>query len=209
MPKRHYALALACYLAIPPVLIGGVVLSLLIDPEMARSHADYARDYRLLEMVRTGALAATAGLTLVLWLSTCYLVLRARQRSPGWLALAAGGPFGFIGIAMLADRSPAAADDPYQHFVGRLKPYGRLALEAALFVAACLLTFGSMVLLRELMIAYESFTTGTPVASIVERQTASSGMMAFGEGLEMLYLLVIFYLLWPIVFGLAGKVLKR
>ena len=73
MPKRHYVLALACYLSMPPVLIAGGGLFRLIDPEMARSHADYVRDYRLLELARLGALMAAAGLVLVLWASTCYL----------------------------------------------------------------------------------------------------------------------------------------
>jgi hypothetical protein len=36
MPKRHYVVALACYLLIPVVLIAGARLFLLIDPEMAR-----------------------------------------------------------------------------------------------------------------------------------------------------------------------------
>ena len=35
MPKRHYVMALACYLAIPAVVIAGAGLSRLIDPEMA------------------------------------------------------------------------------------------------------------------------------------------------------------------------------
>ena len=66
MPKRHYVMALACYLSIPAVLIAGAGLFRLIDPELARSHADYVRDYRLLELARQGALIAAAGLALVL-----------------------------------------------------------------------------------------------------------------------------------------------
>ena len=73
MPKRHYVLALACYLSIPVVLIAGAGLFRLIDPEMARSHADYVRDYRLLELARLGAMMVASGAALVLWASTCYL----------------------------------------------------------------------------------------------------------------------------------------
>ena len=69
MPKRQYILAIICYLLIPVILIAGAGLFRLIDPEMARGHADYVRDYRLLEMVRLGALMATGGLALVLWSS--------------------------------------------------------------------------------------------------------------------------------------------
>jgi len=70
MPKYRYLLALACYVLIPAVLVAGARLSFLIDPEMARGHADYVRDYRFLELARAGALMAAGGLALVLWLST-------------------------------------------------------------------------------------------------------------------------------------------
>ena len=66
-----------------------------------------------------------------------------------------------------------------------------------------------MVLIHDLMLHYESFTTGTPVATIIEQQNAESGMRAFGEGMEVMYLVVLLYLFWPIGFNLVGKVLKR
>src|SRR5712691_4677219 len=161
MSKRHYLLALACYLLVPAVLIAGAGLYRLIDPEMARGHADYVRDYRLLELAQRGALMATLGLALILWSSTCYLVLKSRQRSLYWLLLAAAGPFGFVAISMLEDRSPAR-EDLYQRFIRRLKMYWRVPLEIALFVSVWLLAYEAVVLKRELMISYESFMTGTP-----------------------------------------------
>ena len=203
MPNRRYVLAIVCYLAIPAVMLAGAAMTSLIDPEMARSHADYARGFRLLEQAKTAVLAAAAGLMLVLWGATCYLVLKSRRRSLAWLALAAAGPFGFIVIALLTDLSPTP-DDRYQQFIGRLKLCGRIPLEMFVFVAVWLLAYQCVVLLRDLMIVYASFRTGIPVASIVSEQTASSGMYAFGEGLETLYLVPLFYLLWPILFNLAG-----
>jgi hypothetical protein len=203
MPKRLYVLALACYLSIPVVVIGGGRFVVRIDPEMARGHAGYALNFWLLSLVRRGAMMATAGLTLALWLSTCFLALKSRQRSPGWLALAAAGPFGFSAIAMLEDRSPAP-DDRYQRFIGTLKTYWRVPLELALCFSVWTLAYDSMVLKRDLMIRYESFSTGTPVATIIATQNASSGMWAFGEGLEVAYLVALIYLLWPIVFNLAA-----
>ena len=208
MPRRHYVMALACYLAIPAVVIVGAGLSRLIDPEMARASADYTRNYRLLELAARGALMATMGLALVLWASTCYLVLKSRQRSLLWLPLAAAGPFGFMFIAMLADRSPAL-DDRYQQFLRELKLYWRVPLEIAVFILAWILAYQCVVLKRELMISFESFSTGTPVETIIARQNASSGMYAFGEGLEAIYLFTLIYLLWPIFFNLAGKRFKR
>lgn len=208
MPKRHYALAVACYLSIPAVLTAGAVLFGLIDPEMARGHADYVRDYRLLELVRMGALMTTWGLALVLWTSTCYLVLKTRQRSLGWLFLAAAGPFGFIVIAMLEDLSPTPGD-LYRQFIRSLKMYWRVPLEVALFGSVWFLAYESVALKRELMITYESFLTGTPVATIIAEQTASSGMWAFSEALEEIYLVVLIYLLWPIFFNLAGRIFRQ
>jgi hypothetical protein len=208
MPKRHYVMALACYLSIPVVLIASAGLFNLIDPEWARGHADYVRDYRLLELVRQGTLIAAAGLTLALWASTCYLVLESRQRSMGWLSLAAAGPLGFMFIAMLEDRSPAP-NDLYQQFIRKLKLYWRVPFEIALCFSVWCLAFGAVVLKSELMISFESFLTGTPAATIIARRDASSGMWAFAEGLETLYLVTLIYLLWPIFFNLGGHRFKQ
>lgn len=61
---------------------------------------------------------------------------------------------------------------------------------------------------RELMMAIEAFSCGTSVTTIMATQSASSGMWAFVEGLETAYLAVLFYLLWPIAFNLAARLLK-
>ena len=207
MPNR-YVMAVVCYLAIPVVVITGFRLSLLIDPEMARGSADYARNFRLLQQAATGVVMAAAGLALVLWVCTCYLVLKSRQRSTLWLALAAAGPFGFIAITMLADRSPALHDS-YGQFIRKLVLRWRVPLEVVVFVSAWILAFLSVTLKRDLMISYESLSTGTPVETIVARYDASSGMYAFSEALETIYLVTLLYLLWPIAFNLAVRRFKR
>jgi len=204
MPKREYLLALVCYLAIPVVLIAGSALSGLIDPEMARGHAHYVRDYRLLDLVRHGAVLATAGLTLALWVSCCCFVLKSRGRSSVWLALSVGGPLGFAVIAALRDRAPGP-DDFHQRFLGGMKTYWRVPLEIAGFVAVWSLAYALVVLKRNLMISFQSAMTGTPVATIVAQQNASSGMWAFGEMMQEAYLVILIYLLWPVVFNLVGR----
>ena len=155
-------MALVCYLAIPALMIVGVALSRLIGPEMARYSGDYTRNFRLLELAATGALMATTGLALLLWLASSYLVLKSRRRSVLWLALAAAGPFGFMFITMLVDRSPAP-DDLYQQFIGKLKLSWRIPLEIALFVSAWTLAYQCVALKRKLLIRFESFSTGIPV----------------------------------------------
>jgi hypothetical protein len=207
MPKRRYVLALALYLLIPVVLIAGMRLSFLIDPEWARGHADYTRGYRMLEMAQHGVQMAVLGLVLGLWSAVCYLVLRSRQRSLLWLPLAAAGPFGFIAIALLQDRAPAP-EDLYQLFIRKLKMVWRVPLEIAVCVAAWVAAFLSMLLKRDLMIRYESFSTGTPVEAIVARQLESSGMYAFSEGLTVMYFVVLLYLLLPIIVNLAGRLVQ-
>jgi hypothetical protein len=207
MPKRRYAPALVCYLLIPVVLIVGTRLSFLIDPEWARGHADYAFGFWLLQMAQRGVQLATFGLVLGLWLAVCFLALRSRRRSLLWLALAAAGPFGFIAITMLQDHAPAA-EDMYQQFIRKLKMYWRVPLEIAVFVSVWVLAFQAMVLKRDLMISYESFSTGTPVETIIARQNESSGMYAFSEGLEVFFFVVLIYLILPIIFNLVGRLFK-
>ncbi len=208
MPKRHYVQALVCYLLIPVVVIVAGILFRLVDPEIARGHANYVRDYRLLELTRLGVLITMVVAVLALWASTCHLVLKSRRRSVDWLWLAALGPFGFSIIAMLEDRAPTPGDR-YQHFISKLKPCWRVLLEVVLFVAVWSLAFEVMELKRALMIGYESFVSGAPAATILERQNASGGMWAFSGGMEALYLVVLIYLLWPIFFNLAGQRFKQ
>jgi hypothetical protein len=208
MPKRQYILAVVCYLSIPAVVIASGVMFRLIDPELARGGADYVRNFRLLELTRKGALTTMAGLALALWVLTCYLVLKSRQRSLWWLLLAAAGPFGFIVIVMLEDRAPASYD-LYQQFIRQLKLYWRVPIEIAAFVTVWSLAFELMVLKRDLMIRYESFMSGTPAATIIDLQNQSSGMWAFSEGNEVIYLVVLIYLLWPVFFNVVGQLLKR
>ena len=204
MVKRAYVLALACYVAIPAVVICGVGLFILIDPELARGHANYARDWELLSLARRGVLWATGGLALVLWTSCCYFVLRSRHRSLRWLALAAAGPLGFSVIATLEDRAPMPGD-LYQQLIKNLRTHWRVPLEITVFVSVWFIACTAVFVKRELMIALESLTTGMPISAIIAEQTASSGMWAAGEGMEVMYLAALIYLLWPIAFNLAWR----
>ena len=204
MPKRAYIQALVCYLAIPAVVIASGVLFRLIDPEMARGTADYVRNYHIFELLRTGTVWSAMALVVVLWTACCFLVLESRQRALPWLVLAAGGPLGFTFIAMLADKAPLP-EDLYQHFLKSLKIYWRLALEIAMFVAVWTLAYEAVMLKHDLMVAFESFRTGTPVAAIIAEQNASGGMWAFSEGLQVMYLVALIYLLWPLLFNWTAR----
>ncbi|HZR58994.1 MAG TPA: hypothetical protein VFA74_19150 [Terriglobales bacterium] len=68
-----------------------------------------------------------------------------------------------------------------------------------------LLAYQAMVLKRVLTIQYQSATTGISTAQIIGLQNASSGMWAFAEGNEVMYMVVLLYLLWPIVFNIVAR----
>ena len=106
---------------------------------------------------------------------------------------------------MLNDRA-AAETDRYARFVRNLNGFVRVGYELCTFVIVWVLAYEAMVLKRTLMIRYEAATTGISTAQIIDRQNASSGMWAFAEGNEVMYLVVLLYLLWPILFGIVGRV---
>ena len=204
MFKRPYALAIVSFLMIPAISVLAALLINSIDPEIAAGYANYERNYRLLSLAKTVSVWAVLLVIMALWFLTCFFLVKSKQRSYGWLPLAMLGPFGLSILNMLSDKAPAPAD-LYQRFIGKLKNYPRIAYELGLFVVVWVGAFLTMVLKRDLMIIYEAATTGASTAQIIDRQNASSGMWAFREGLEVLFLVVLFYLLWPICFNALGR----
>ena len=203
--KKQTVVALVLLLLIPMVLkLGGLLFS-LINPETAAGHANYVRNYHFLHLVKMVSLWASAAVVAFLWLLVCYLVIRSKQRSPFWLFFAALGAFGFAILAMLNDRAPAETDR-YARFVRNLNGFVRVGYEVCIFVIIWLLAYQAMVLKRNLMIMHESATTGLSTAQIIDLQNASSGMWAFAEGNEVIYMVVLLYLIWPMVFNLMGRV---
>jgi hypothetical protein len=202
--KKQMVVGLILLSLIPVVVILGGLLFSLINPEIAAGHPNYARNYHLLSLLKITSLLASGAVVAILWLLACLLVIRSKQRSSWWLLLAALGPFGFAILATLNDRVTAETDR-HARFVCSLNRFVRVGYEVCRFVVIWLLAFEAMVLRRNLMILYESVTTGISTAQIMDRQNASSGMWAFGEGLEVMFLVVLLYLIWPIVFNLAGR----
>jgi len=185
-------------------MVGGLLFS-LINPEIAAGHANYVRNYHFLSLVKKLSLWASAAVVAFLWLLVCYLVIRSKERSSLWLFVAALGPFGFAILAMLNDRAPAETDR-YARFVRNLNGFVRVGYEVCTFVIIWHLAFQAMVFKRNLMIMHESATTGLSTAQIIDRMNASSGMWAFAEGNEVMYMVVLLYLIWPTVFNIVGRV---
>ena len=203
--RKQTVVALVLLLLIPMVLMLGGLLFSLINPEIAAGHPNYVRNYHLLSLLKSMSLWASGAVVAVLWLLACLLVIRSKKRSNLWLFLAALGPFGFAVLAMLNDRAPAELDW-HARFVRNLNGFLRVGYELCRFVIVCVLAYEAMVLKRTLMIRHEAATNGVSTAQIIASQNASAGMWAFAEGMEVMFLVVLLYLLWPIVFSITGRV---
>ncbi len=91
-------------------------------------------------------------------------------------------------------------------FVRNLHGFVRGGYEICCFVIIWVLAYQAMVLNRHLIIQYQAVTTGVSTQQIIDIQNASSGMWAFAEGNEEMFLVALLYLLRPIVFGIVGHV---
>jgi hypothetical protein len=207
MPKKSYFLAIVSFLAIPVITVFAMRLINSIDPEIAVRSANYERNYWLLTRAKNLSILATMLVLMGLWFLTCFFLLKSKKQSHGWLPLALLGWLGLIIMTMLRDTAPAP-EDLHQRFVGKLKIYTRAAYELIFFVIAWVGAYQAMVLKRDFMILRRSAATGVPTAQIIAQQNASSGMWAFGESLEVMFLVVLFYLLWPFFFNVAGRLLR-
>jgi len=207
MTKKQWFVALALLLMIPVVVMLGGALFSLINPEFAAGHPNYARNWHLLNLLRLTILWGSFAAAFVLWLLVCLFVIRAKKRSYLWMSMAAFGPLGFAVLATLNDQAPAEKDW-YARFVGNMKWYVRVGYEPCTFVIIWELGYQAMVLKRILMIKYQAATTGVSEAQIIDLQNASSGMRAFGEGMEVMFLVVLFYLLRPMIFRAGRRALE-
>ncbi len=141
-----------------------------------------------------------------LWVLVCLLVIRSKKRSYVWLVFAALGPLGLAVLASLTDLTTTEPDS-YTRFLRKMNGFVRAGYEVLSFVVIWELAWQAMLLKRMLMIRFEAATTGASVAQIMNVQNASSGMWAFGEGLAVMYLAVLLYLLRPFVFRMVAYVM--
>ena len=200
--KKQSVAALVLFLLIPLVTVLGGILFSLINPEIAAGHPNYVLNYHLLNLLKIMSFWASVAGVAVLWVLVCLLVIRPKQRSYLWLFLAALGPLGFAALASLNDRTTEETDS-YTRFVRKLNWFARAVYELLSFVIIWELAWQVMVLKSTLMIRYEAATTGVSTTQIISLRDASSGMWAFGEGMEVMYLAVLLYLLRPIVFRIV------
>jgi hypothetical protein len=205
MMKKQWVVAVVLLLLIPAVLLLGGALFSLINPEIAAGHPNYERNFQLLNLLKKIVMWGTAAAVLALWMLVCLQVIRAKKRSSSWLVLAALGPFGLAVLATLNDRATAETDR-YTRFVRGLNGFLRAGYELCTFVIVWVLAYEAMVLKRALMIRYEASTTGSSIAQVIDRHNVSGGMWAFAEGMEVMFFVVLLYLLRPVVFNVVSRV---
>ena len=208
MIKKQTLVALLLLLLIPAVTIGGGVLFSLINPESAALHPDYVRNWRLLHALKMTVMYGSMAVVIALYLFGCFLVIRSKNQSRFWLLLAPMGPLGFAILSVLNDRAPSQTDR-YTRFARSLNLWLRVGYELCCFALIWELAWQVMVLKRNLMIWYQSASTGVSTAQIIAIQDASSGMWAFSEGLEVMFFVIVLYLLRPVLFNLVGRLAAR
>jgi len=208
MIKKQLLVALFLLLLIPAVTVGAGMLFSLINPEIAAGHPNYSRNWQLLHSLKMGVMYGSFVVILALYLLGCFLVIRSKKQSRLWLALAPFGPLGFAVLSVLNDRAPSQTDR-YNRFVRGLNTWVRVGYEICSFIVIWELGEQIMILKRNLMIWYQSATTGVSTAQIIAIQDASSGMWAFGEGLEVMFFVIVLYLLRPILFNLVAGAMAR
>ena len=208
MKKKQLVVALALILLIPVIVMAGGTLSNLINPEIAARSSNYARNFHLLSMLKMGILFASLACAGVLWVLACVLVTRAKGRSYIWLLLAALGPLGFAVLTMLDDKE-VGETDAYTRFARGLNIWMRIGYEFCIFVAFWTLAYQTMVVSRQMITRYHATTSGMSIQQIRDIQNASSGMWAFGEGMEIMFLVILFYILRPIVFCIGAGVAAK
>ena len=202
--KKQTLFALLLLLLIPAVTTGGGFLFSLINPEVAALHPNYVRNWRLLQTLKMSVMYGSMALVLTLYLLGCWLVIRSKRQSRFWLLLAPLGPLGFAILSVLNDRAPSGADR-YSRFVRGLNGWLRAGYELCCFFLIWEFAYEVMVLKRNLMIWYQSATTGVSTTQIIAVQSASSGMWACGEGLQVMFFVIVLYLLRPTLFNLVGR----
>lgn len=203
MVKKDYIMAILSFLLIPPVTLLGGKIFISINPEIAAHTQNYVLNYWLLDKMRNACILAAFLVNVGLWFLSCFFLLRSKKQSYWWLLMGVFGPFGFIVLTALGDHAEQSWD-LYRRFVRRMNVYLRVVYELCAVYIVWSLAYEIMVLQRNLMIKYEAARTGVSTAQIINQQNASGGMWAFGEGLEVMYVVVLLYLLWPICFNFAG-----
>ena len=205
--RKYYGLSVLALLLIPVAAMLAAGIFGAIDPDLARGHSDYARNYVLLEHLRTGAWLAALVLLGVMWLLACVWLLRSKSRRRVWLWLALLGSAGFAVLTALSDRSALSPNDAYGRLLARLPKLLRVLYEVVRFAAFVAVAWQLVEWFDYGTALLEATRRGVPLAGVLAERDASSGMWAFGDGMRAAFLFVLIYALWPASYNaMAGLI---
>jgi len=207
--RKYYGLSVLALLLIPlaAMLAAGILDA--INPELAAGHANYARNFALLEHLRNAVPLAAALLLGVLWLLACIWLLRSKSRRRAWLWLTLAGSLGFAALTALSDHSPLTLYDAYGRQLARLPKLLRVLYEVVRFVAFTLLAWQLVEWLDSGTALLEATRRGLPLAEVLAERDASSGMWAFGDAVRAAYVFVLLYALWPVGCNAVAWLIRR
>jgi hypothetical protein len=209
MIRKYYGRSILALLLIPAAAMMAGAIFELIDPELARGHANYARNFALLEHLRHWALLAALVLLGVLWVLACIWLLRAKSRRRIWTALGLLGPPGFAALSTLSDRSPPAPNDAYRRQLARLPLALRVLYEVLRFVAFAFLAMQLVEWFEYATALLDAARRSMSVAQVLAERDASSGMWAFGDSLRDAYVFVLLYAIWPFSCNAVAALARR
>ena len=209
MIRKYYGRSILTVLLIPVTAILADEIFVAIDPELARGHGNYARNFVLLGHLRSGVLLAALVLLGALWLLACDWLLRAKARRRVWLWLALLGPPGFAVLTALSDRSPPAPNDAYGRQLARPPQLLRILYEVLRFAAFGVVAQQLVEWLDYGTALTEATRRGVVLAQVLAERDASSGMWAFGDAMRAAYLFVLIYALWPAGCNAVAGLIRR
>jgi hypothetical protein len=209
MIRKFYIRSIVALLMIPVVsrLAAGAVAA--IDPESARGHEHYVRNFALLKHLRQGVFISGLVLLGILWLLACAWWLRARSQRRAWLWLALLGPPGVAVLASLPNREGPLPGDAYSRQLQRLPQLLRVVYEVLRFVAFGFVAMQLIEWFDDATALMEAHRRGVALALVLAERDATSGMWAFGDMIRAGYLFVLMYALWPAGFNAVATLVRR
>jgi len=209
MIRKYYGRSIIALLLIPVVTVSAAAIDYAIDPELARGHANYVRNFALLQHLRVGVVVVALMLVVALWLLACLWQLRARSQRSTWLVLALFGPFGFAALMVLPDRSTAAPADAYRRQVTGLPNLLRILYEILRFAVFAFVAMQLIEWLDDGTALLEASRRGIPLAEVIAERDASAGMWGFGDMVRAGCVFVLLYALWPAVCNAVAWLIRR
>jgi hypothetical protein len=207
--QKNYGRSIVALLLIPVVTVSAAAIDYAIDPELARGHLNYVRNFALLQHLRFGVVVVALLLVIALWLLACLWLLRAKSQRIAWLALALLGPFGFAGLMALPDRSALAPADTYRRQLTRLPSLLRILYEIVRFAVFGFVAMQLIEWFDDGTALLEAGRRGIPLAEVLAERDASAGMWAFGDLLRAGCVFVLLYALWPAVCNAVAWLIRR